>query len=74
MCLSGHYKAPFPFDKQTAGFNSPYNQLMTVAMDYASLCGSYVKVTMAPIDTIWLSLVLNSLSPEKVEHTLSAIS
>ena len=58
MCLNDHLKASFPFDKQTAGFNSSYNQLMTVAMDCASLCGSYVKVKMVPIDAIWLSLVL----------------
>ena len=30
--------APYPLDKQTAGYNSPVNWLMNLAMDLAALC------------------------------------
>ena len=55
---SGHLqKATYPLDKQTAGCNSPHNWLMSLAMDSAVLCDSYVVVKMAPMDAIWLVLV-----------------
>ena len=49
--------APSPLDKQTAGFNSPHDKLMSLAVDLASLCDIYVEVKMEPMDAIWLFTV-----------------
>ena len=37
-CSGGLQMAAFPFDKQTAGCNSPHNWLMHLSMDLAALC------------------------------------
>ena len=50
--------APSPLDKQTARCNSSHDWLMSLAMDLAALCDSYVEVKMAPMDAIWLVLLL----------------
>ena len=37
-CSGGLQMAPFPLDKQTAGYNSPHDWLMSLAVDLAALC------------------------------------
>ena len=34
--------APYPLDKQTAGCISPYDLLMSLAMDLAALCDTII--------------------------------
>ena len=50
--------APSSVDKQTAGYNTTHNWLMNSAICLPALCDMYVEVKMAPIDVIWLFLVL----------------
>ena len=51
---------PSPFDKQTASSNSLHNQLISVYLDFVTLCGRYVEVEMSPMDAIWLFSVIPS--------------
>ena len=37
-CLGHLQMAPYPLNKQTAGFYSPHNWLMSFALDLAALC------------------------------------
>ena len=54
--------APSPLDKHTAGYNSPHNLLMSLAMDLELLC-VICEVKMPPIDAIWLFSVLTESLP-----------
>ena len=47
---------PSSLDKQTAGYYSPDEWLMSLAMDLAALC-EYVEMKMEPMDAIWLFIV-----------------
>ena len=49
--------ATYPLDKQTAGCDLPHDWMMSLAMDLAAFCDTYVVVKMAPMDAIWLALV-----------------
>ena len=48
--------ASYPLGKQTAGFNSPHDWLMSFGHGFSYFV-CYVEVKMAPIDAIWLVLV-----------------
>ena len=54
-CLGFLQMVAYPLGKQTAGCNSRYEWLMSLAMNLAALCN--VEVKMAPMDAIWLVLV-----------------
>ena len=49
--------APSPLDKHAAGYNSPHNLLMSLAMDLELLC-VICEVKMAPVNVMWLFSVL----------------
>ena len=51
--------APSPVDKQPAGYKSPHDWLVSLALALATLCDNYVhvEVQMTPVDAIWLFLV-----------------
>ena len=55
-CSGGLQMAAYPFDKQTAGCNSPHGWLVCLAMDLAALCDMW-QVKIIPMDVIWLVLV-----------------
>ena len=49
--------APSPVDKQPAGYKSPHDWLVSLAMDLATLCDICMEVQITPVDAIWLFLV-----------------
>ena len=44
--------APSPVDRQPAGYKSPHDWLVSLAMDLATLCEN-VEVQMTPVDAIF---------------------
>ena len=49
--------ATYPLYKQTDGYNSPNDWLVSLAMDLAALCDTECGGEMTPMDAFWLVLV-----------------
>ena len=43
-------------DKQTASCKSPYDWLVSFAMDFVALCDIYVELNLVPMDTICMGV------------------